>query len=82
MLRGKIAQYEKENKELALRLEELNDFVENASLPLHWVNAEGIIIWANQAEFVHWAIQEKNILDFPSVIFMQIRKLYKISFTG
>jgi PAS domain S-box-containing protein len=29
---------------------ELNDFCENAILPLHCVNGSGIIIWANQAE--------------------------------
>ncbi|MBB5623526.1 PAS domain S-box-containing protein [Pedobacter cryoconitis] len=65
LLRGKIAQYEKENKELALRLEELNDFVENASLPLHWVNAEGIIIWANQAEFVSLGYTREEYIGFP-----------------
>jgi two-component system sensor histidine kinase VicK len=37
-------------KELGLRVEELEDFIENASLPLHWVNGSGIIIWANQVE--------------------------------
>jgi PAS domain S-box-containing protein len=29
---------------------ELKDYVETASIGLHWVNANGIIIWANQAE--------------------------------
>jgi PAS domain S-box-containing protein len=28
----------------------LHDYFENASIGLHWVNAEGIIIWANPAE--------------------------------
>ncbi|HUH33560.1 MAG TPA: PAS domain S-box protein, partial [Daejeonella sp.] len=37
-------------RELLLRIEELTDFIDNASIPLHWVNAEGKIIWANQAE--------------------------------
>ena len=46
----KLARYEKENDELRLRNESLEDFVENASIPLHWVNEQGIIIWANQAE--------------------------------
>jgi len=35
---------------LQLPVEELIDFVENASIPLHWVDRNGIIIWANQAE--------------------------------
>jgi PAS domain S-box-containing protein len=29
---------------------DLADFTENANVPLHWVNAEGIIVWANKAE--------------------------------
>jgi two-component system sensor histidine kinase VicK len=37
-------------EELQLKLAELTDFVENAALPLHWVNGEGVITWANQAE--------------------------------
>lgn len=36
--------------ELESRLEELTDFIDNAALPLHWVDARGVIIWANQAE--------------------------------
>lgn len=31
-------------------VEYLRDFIENAPMPLHWVNGSGIIIWANQAE--------------------------------
>lgn len=65
VLQAKIAQYEKENKELKFRLEELNDFVENASLPLHWVNAEGIITWANQAEFVSLGYTREEYIGFP-----------------
>lgn len=64
-LQAKIAQYENENKDLKLRLEELNDFVENASLPLHWVNAEGIIIWANEAEFVSLGYTREEYIGFP-----------------
>lgn len=30
--------------------DELQDYVENAAVGLHWVDANGIIIWANQAE--------------------------------
>lgn len=49
-LLNKLARYEKENKELESRVEELSDFLENAAVPLHWVDDNGIIIWANQAE--------------------------------
>ncbi len=31
-------------------LHAMRDFLENAVVPLHWVDAEGIIIWANRAE--------------------------------
>src|SRR5688500_4267812 len=30
--------------------EDLQDFIENAPMPLHWVNGSGIVIWVNQAE--------------------------------
>ncbi|MDF2438443.1 MAG: putative Histidine kinase [Bacteroidota bacterium] len=45
-----IEECEKQRAELANRVEELTDFIENASVPLHWVNGSGIILWANQAE--------------------------------
>jgi two-component system sensor histidine kinase VicK len=37
-------------KDLKSRVDELEDFIENAALPLHWVNGSGIIIWANKME--------------------------------
>lgn len=49
-LLNRLARYEKENRELKSRVEELSDFLENAAVPLHWVDDNGIIIWANQAE--------------------------------
>jgi len=47
---GRTQQIEEDNRILRNRVAELTDFIENASIPLHWVNAEGIIVWANQAE--------------------------------
>jgi hypothetical protein len=38
-------------EELRRRERELADFIENASVGLHWVGADGTILWANQAEF-------------------------------
>jgi PAS domain S-box-containing protein len=35
---------------LRRRERELSDFIENASVGLHWVGADGTILWANQAE--------------------------------
>ncbi|HEX8723254.1 MAG TPA: PAS domain S-box protein [Pyrinomonadaceae bacterium] len=37
-------------EELRRRERELADFIENASVGLHWVGADGTILWANQAE--------------------------------
>lgn len=41
---------EAREKELIKKIDDLNDFIENAALPLHWVNGSGIITWANQVE--------------------------------
>jgi len=37
-------------EELRRRERELADFIENAAVGLHWVGADGTILWANQAE--------------------------------
>jgi PAS domain S-box-containing protein len=50
ILKAELEKYKWRNAELETRVEELRDFVENASIPLHWVDENGIIIWANQAE--------------------------------
>jgi PAS domain S-box-containing protein len=50
MLKAELERYKLRNSELESRVEELTDFVENASIPLHWVDEKGIILWANQAE--------------------------------
>ena len=42
---------EKEVLDLRRRNQELTSFVEQASLGLHWVGADGKIIWANRADF-------------------------------
>ncbi|MEW6492678.1 MAG: PAS domain S-box protein [Cyanobacteriota bacterium] len=36
--------------ELCRREQELSDFVNNGAMGLHWVGADGYILWANQAE--------------------------------
>src|ERR687885_270279 len=43
---------ERRRAEKALRAKEaeLRDFVENATVGLHWVGPDGIILWANRAE--------------------------------
>ncbi|RZM21390.1 MAG: PAS domain S-box protein, partial [Pedobacter sp.] len=50
---------------LQLPLEELVDFVENASIPLHWVDKNGIIIWANQAELEALGYSQDEYVGLP-----------------
>jgi PAS domain S-box-containing protein len=45
-----ITAREETEAELIRRREELQDFVDNAPVGLHWVAADGTILWANQAE--------------------------------
>jgi two-component system sensor histidine kinase VicK len=52
-------------EELKLKLAELTDFVENAALPLHWVNAEGVITWANQAELDLLGYTKEEYIGYP-----------------
>lgn len=52
-----ITQQKKTEKELERKTRELQDYVENAAIGLHWVDADGIIIWANRAEL--------NMLGYP-----------------
>ena len=46
----RLAMIEKENAALRQKVDKLSDFIENGSIPLHWVDGNGIIIWANQSE--------------------------------
>jgi two-component system, OmpR family, sensor histidine kinase VicK len=41
---------EQDNRDIQDEVEDLRDFIENAPMPLHWVNGSGIIIWVNRAE--------------------------------
>jgi PAS domain S-box-containing protein len=45
-----ITQQKETQKELDWKTKELQDYVDNATIGLHWVDANGIIIWANKAE--------------------------------
>ncbi|MCU1262543.1 MAG: signal transduction histidine kinase [Bryobacterales bacterium] len=47
---GRIAFLENELADTQAREQDLNDFLENALLGLHWLDANGVIIRANQAE--------------------------------
>jgi PAS domain S-box-containing protein len=45
-----ITKQKKTEKELKTKTRELQDYVDNAAIGLHWVDADGIIIWANKSE--------------------------------
>ncbi|MBG6233823.1 PAS domain S-box-containing protein [Pedobacter sp. CAN_A7] len=64
-LQLEIAQYKERLDQLSLANEELTDFIENAALPLHWVNGEGVITWANQAELTALGYQKEEYIGQP-----------------
>ena len=64
-LEQRIAEYEARVKDLEDINEELTDFIENAALPLHWVNGEGIITWANQAELTALGYERDEYIGQP-----------------
>jgi PAS domain S-box-containing protein len=49
-LKGLLMESRKRQEELENTVQELSDFLENGSLPLHWVDGNGKITWANKAE--------------------------------
>ena len=49
-LEAEIKQRQQTEDALRRKERELTDFVENAAMSLHWVAADGRILWANQAE--------------------------------
>jgi two-component system sensor histidine kinase VicK len=50
IMEKQLAEANKREADLQMSIDDLMDFIENASVPLHWVNGSGIIIWANKAE--------------------------------
>ena len=59
-LHKRLEEKEQKIRDLSLKTEELSDFIENASVPLHWVDKDGRIVWANQAEldFLGYSAEE------------------------
>lgn len=51
------------DKDVTKAAPEINDFCENAVLPLHCVNGSGIIIWANKAELDFLGYTEEEYLN-------------------
>ncbi len=48
---------------------ELQDFIENATIGLHWCDADGIIVWANQAELDLLGYARDEYVGHPIVEF-------------
>lgn len=52
-------------EELRRKQEELEDFVENATVGLHWVGPDGTILWANRAELELLGYQRDEYIGHP-----------------
>src|SRR5579884_4033762 len=82
-VRDHLVERERAEQELRRKDAELIDFVESATLGLHWVGPDGTILWANQAEMdlLGYARQEyvgRPIAEFhadPPVIADMLRRL-------
>ncbi|UZJ64395.1 PAS domain-containing protein [Sphingobacterium sp. KU25419] len=76
-----ITTLEKENEELKDRVAQLSDFIEHGAVPLHSINADGIIIWVNQAELDLLGYSREEYLGKPITDFHQdptmIQELFK-----
>jgi PAS domain S-box-containing protein len=64
-----ITQRKRAQEELHRNREQLRDFLENATVGLHWVGPDGTILWANKAEIemLGYAEEEyvgRNIAEF------------------
>lgn len=59
-LQEEIAQRHRMEAELRQSQQDLQDFVEHASIGLHWVGPDGMILWANHAEleFLGYSTEE------------------------
>lgn len=66
---SKIARNISEHKDLRIALEksrrELIDFADSANLPLHWVDASGTILWANQVELDLLGYKRNEYIGYP-----------------
>jgi PAS domain S-box-containing protein len=51
VLQEKLDKALRENEKLENRIKELDDFLENGTGALHWVNGSGVVIWANRADY-------------------------------
>jgi PAS domain S-box-containing protein len=68
-LQVKIA--EQESIEIALEVSQqgISDFIENAKIGMHWVDIEGNIVWANQAELDLLGYDRSEYIGQPLINF-------------
>ena len=62
-IKKQLADTEGREKELLSRVGDLADFIENAPMPLHWVNGSGIVIWVNKAELDMLGYTKEEMLN-------------------
>jgi PAS domain S-box-containing protein len=60
-----ITEQKKTAKELDRKRRELEDYVDNATIGLHWVDGNGIIKWANKAELDMLGYSEDEYIGHP-----------------
>jgi PAS domain S-box-containing protein len=69
-LRGTVRELRRKERELSRSQEHLSDFVENAALPLHWVSADGQILWANRADLAMLGYAADEFVGRPFADFL------------
>jgi len=60
-----ITEQKKTEKELDRKRRELQDYVDNAPIGLHWVDRHGIIKWANKAELDMLGYTDEEYIGHP-----------------
>jgi PAS domain S-box-containing protein len=64
-LRESLRALRHKEQELSTRTQDLRDFLNNGPIGLHWVNAEGKIVWANRAELELLGYQADEYIGHP-----------------
>ncbi len=68
-LHVKVAEQKSSDIALEASQQGISDFVENALIGMHWVNAEGNIVWTNQAELNMFGYDRAEYIGQPLINF-------------
>ena len=68
-LHNEVEQRKKIESELRRSEQRLREFVEDAVVPLHWVDGNGVIIWANRAELQMLGYSREEYVGQPIMKF-------------